>query len=144
MRREQKLRIHPEICHLFYINISQSPQKSGNQASIDDIAGSWSGAADGDDGVYEIYFEILDGCDLNEICGAFNVPVSDCSGDLIFIQVPDDSQDKYQYRETNETKGCYEGEEDLWLRLLGNGNLEYHAEGDYGTDHGILSRQTVD
>jgi len=116
----------------------EAPLDSPNQASINDIAGAWSGEADGDDGTYEIFFQIENGCEINDVCGTFNVPVSNCSGELIFTQVPDANNKSYKYRETNESDGCVAGVEDLRLRLIENGDLEYYASGDYGTDQGII------
>jgi len=129
--------------------VRDEPQQEEAQAdadSLDFLAGTWRGYADNDGGGgFEITFRFDQGCQLNKVCGSFDIPAFECSGDVAIISVPKNkfaSGNKFEFRVSSCSSGCGSGSTpEEWLRYINSKKLEYYSSGDYGVSQGTLYKQ---
>ena len=124
----------------------QAQEAQADADSLDFLAGTWSGYAVSDgDGGFEITFRFNQGCHLNEVCGSFDIPSFECSGDVAIFSAPENkfaAGNKYEFRVSSLSSGCGEGRvPEEWLSYINSKELEYYSSGDYGVSQGRLYKQ---
>ena len=114
-----------------------SPPSATEERSLNDLAGTWRGSAVGSDASFEITFSIDSDCQLNEICGSYNLLDFDITGDVRFVA---SENGKFVFESVNKTDGSGLSYEE-YLRFINDDELEYFSRGDYGTSEGVLKRE---
>jgi inosine-uridine nucleoside N-ribohydrolase len=103
---------------------------------IDPIIGTWSGTVVNDGFEMQMLVTIEEACQLNQICGHFDILNGSCSGLLTWVGM---DGEMYQFEASEKTEGCGEGID--YLIPQPDGTLIYFSQGDYGETRGVLQRE---
>ena len=103
--------------------------------SIDPIIGTWTGTVLNNGFEMEISITIKESCQLEEICGQFDITTVSCSGSLTWVGM---DGGMYQFQASEKTEGCGEGID--YLLPQSDGTVMYISRGDYGETSGTLQR----
>jgi purine nucleosidase/pyrimidine-specific ribonucleoside hydrolase len=109
-------------------------------SQLEILAGIWRGTATTGDGTeFIIQFDLDSGCQINQVCGSYHIDAWGISGDVTFTDIDGET---FYFIETNKIGAPSEDEAyEQYLRLLGNGQLEYYSLGSYGTSQGVLTKE---
>jgi inosine-uridine nucleoside N-ribohydrolase len=103
---------------------------------IDPVAGTWTGSAWNNDFELQVSITIENTCQLEQVCGRFDIPIASCSGSLTWVGM---DGELYQFQAGDKTEGCGEGID--YLQPQADGSVLYLSRGDYGETSGILQRE---
>ena len=107
----------------------------GQTPSINPLIGVWKGSVLNKDFKMNITVTIKEACQLNQVCGGFDISTVSCSGKFTWIGM---DQDMYQFQASDLTKACGQGKD--YLSPQEDGTLLYISRGDYGETKGILKK----
>jgi inosine-uridine nucleoside N-ribohydrolase len=113
---------------------SESSWVTVDGLTVSGLGGRWEGFTGG----YTIIFNLDQDCELNTVCGTFEIPDFTLTGDITFIEIDGDS---LQFLATNFSHGT--PNEDLveYLQVLDDGTLRYISIGPDNTSEAILTRR---
>jgi inosine-uridine nucleoside N-ribohydrolase len=104
--------------------------------SIDPIVGTWTGFASNNGFEMQVSITIDKTCQLEQVCGRFDIPTASCSGTLTWVGM---DGEQYQFKASDKTEGCGEGID--YLDPQPDGTVMYISRGDYGETKGILQKE---
>jgi pyrimidine-specific ribonucleoside hydrolase len=110
--------------------------KSLGTPSIDLIIGTWTGTALNNGFELQVSIIIESSCQLDQVCGRFDIPTAACSGTLTWVGM---DAELFQFQAGDKAEGCGEGID--YLQPLANGTVMYISRGDYGETKGILKKE---
>jgi len=121
-------------------NITNSPAPAGESAeasTISPLVGTWKGSVLNKDFKMNITVTIEEGCQLNQVCGGFDISTISCTGKFTWIGM---DQGMYQFQASDHSQGCGDGKAKDYLSPQADGTLLYISRGDYGETKGFLKK----
>jgi pyrimidine-specific ribonucleoside hydrolase len=100
--------------------------------SIAGLGGTW----EGDTAAFHIIFNLDPVCELNFVCGNFEIPDFTLTGDVTFINIDGDI---LQFSATNMSNGATSEDLYEYLQILEDGTLKYVTIGPEGGNEAILT-----
>ena len=133
-----KVCLDPDVDLIMNV-LNDSLSSTGNvpaAPSIDPIVGTWTGSVLNDGFEMQISITIEETCQLEHMCGRFDITTVSCSGSLTWVGM---DGELYQFQASEKTEACGEGMD--YLVPETDGTVTYISQGDYGETIGVLHRE---